>query len=99
MKVSRFTQSRPVRIRGVIATLKSPSGDEIQIINNYWKQINLKFKDMKTVKKILKGIVILVLFVVTLCGLAADTYWLLWLVWVFLIMPIYEGLSLLIDRI
>lgn len=29
-------------IRGVIATLKSPSGDEIQIINNYWKQINLK---------------------------------------------------------
>lgn len=54
---------------------------------------------MKTVKEILKGIIILVLFVVTLCGLAADTYWLLWLVWVFLIMPIYEGLSLLIDRI
>lgn len=54
---------------------------------------------MKTFKEILKGIVILVLFVVTLCGLAADTYWLLWLVWVFLIMPIYEGLSHLIDRI
>ena len=29
MKASRFIQNRPVRIRGVIATLKSPSGDEI----------------------------------------------------------------------
>lgn len=54
---------------------------------------------MKTVKEILKGIVILVLFVVTLCGLAADIYWLLWLAWAFLIMPIYEASSRLIDRL
>lgn len=29
-------------IRGVIATLKSPIGDEIQIINNYWRLITKK---------------------------------------------------------
>ena len=54
---------------------------------------------MKTVKEILKGIVILVLFVVTLLGLAANTYWLILLVWAFSIMPIYEILSRLIVRI
>lgn len=54
---------------------------------------------MKTVKEILKGIVILVLFVVTLCGLAANTYWLLWLAWAFMVMPIYVGLSNVIDRL
>lgn len=54
---------------------------------------------MKTFKEFLKGIIILILFVVTLFGLAADTYWLLWLLWVFMIMPIYEGVAHLIDRI
>lgn len=54
---------------------------------------------METIKSILKGIVIVVLFIITLCGLAADTYWLIWLAWAFMIMPIYEASSRLIDRI
>lgn len=54
---------------------------------------------MKTFKEFLKGIIIVVLFTITLFGLAADTYWLIWLVWAFSIMPIYEVLSRLIDRI
>ena len=54
---------------------------------------------MKTFKSILKGVVIIVLFVITILGLAADIYWLLWLAWAFMIMPIYEASSRLIDRL
>lgn len=52
-----------------------------------------------TIKSIMKGVIIIVLFTITILGLAADTYWLLWLAWAFMIMPIYEASSRLIDRI